>query len=320
MNILAINFHYVRPDSETDDPLHARTPKEFESQLDQLEKLAFSMSPGEMELVLGDPMYNPPNKDSFVLTFDDGLKDHYEYVAPELAKRNIKAFFFINTLPWQGQYASIHLFQLLRCHMSTIQICDEINQAAERVRLKNFDIQAIPKDRVRQRYIYDDIETARMKYAINVILEPNIRASILQKIAEKHMPSHRNILENLYMTENEVNDLHEAGHTIGCHSHRHESFESLTDHNLNKDIKSNKKNIEKVIGVTPTWFSYPSGTTDAVDERVACALKHHGFKYAWTMNRGFTNNKHDNLRLNRIDTNDAPGGKAPKFSWKTPHV
>ena len=50
----------------------------------------------------------------FVLTFDDGLSDHYDFVYPELIKRGIFGIFYIPTLYFTSKkILDVHRIQLL---------------------------------------------------------------------------------------------------------------------------------------------------------------------------------------------------------------
>ena len=50
-----------------------------------------------------------PKRDLCLLTFDDGLKEHYAEVMPILRERNIQGLFFIITrCPEEGRVVSVH--------------------------------------------------------------------------------------------------------------------------------------------------------------------------------------------------------------------
>src|SRR5918911_2667335 len=49
-----------------------------------------------------------PARDLCLLTFDDGLKDHYTDVLPFLSERRIQGLFFVITSCLEGRVASVH--------------------------------------------------------------------------------------------------------------------------------------------------------------------------------------------------------------------
>ena len=86
-------FHYVRPKNRKPLPyLNVFSIKKFRKFLDINQKTGFFMDPQEFFKCLKNKTNIPSN--SHLLTFDDGLSCHYNYVLPELMKRDIKALFF----------------------------------------------------------------------------------------------------------------------------------------------------------------------------------------------------------------------------------
>jgi len=48
-----------------------------------------------------------------ILTFDDGLRDHYKYVFPKLKEHNLWGIFYISTAPFHNK----KLIDVHRIHM-----------------------------------------------------------------------------------------------------------------------------------------------------------------------------------------------------------
>jgi len=76
-----------------------RTIKEFENDLDYFLKF---FEPVELDFLLNADLINPKalsagDKSYFHLTFDDGLREIYDIVAPILVKKGIPATFFLNS-------------------------------------------------------------------------------------------------------------------------------------------------------------------------------------------------------------------------------
>ena len=115
------------------------------------------------------------------MTFDDGLKDHAHFVAPELAKRGWSAFFFVNTAPWLGELLSVHRLQLLT---ATVPI-DDLLAAFNRVVNDNgieFDIDdpTVSIASIQSQYRYDEPQVAKLKYAMNVRLQTGERDQVAE--------------------------------------------------------------------------------------------------------------------------------------------
>ena len=311
--ILAINFHYVRPLDSRYPGLHQRSPEDFSSQLDTLDGLGAFVSPQQLEDMLHNPSDSHPNN-AFVLTFDDGLKDHYNHVAAELDRRDWKAFFFVNSAPWQGELLGVHRLQLLNASVPFPKL-----YAAFIDWLKKEDLDLDPRnlevERVRRVYTYDEDEVARFKFAINFEMAAETKEQVLQMLFAQFLGNDAGHATDLYLSPAECSKLAEMGHTIGCHSHRHRPLSLLTPEDCATEVSVNAKSIEEATGQKPSWISFPNGVLDSEDTVALTACREQGIGYGFTMKRGFIEPGANPISLNRVDTNDAPGGKSPIINW-----
>ena len=87
--ITTITYHYVREIQNSSYPnLKGLEFKNFRRQLDFLTKNYNFFDPNELF------QKKSFKENSCILTFDDGFKDHIDYVLPELKKRKLKGIFF----------------------------------------------------------------------------------------------------------------------------------------------------------------------------------------------------------------------------------
>ena len=84
-------YHYVRPSSEEYPFFNSLDVDVFIKQLNHFNNEYGFISKEKYF----DAVSNNKNIDGVVLTFDDGLKDHFSYVLPELKKRNLWGIFYI---------------------------------------------------------------------------------------------------------------------------------------------------------------------------------------------------------------------------------
>ena len=218
LKVLAVNFHYVRPIDTRYPKLHRRSLEEFKSQLDTLESLAPSISPNQLEDMLLDPI-NVRLDRGFVLTFDDGLKDHYLHVASELDNRNLKAFFFVNSASWEGELLGVHRLQLLNASVPFQQLFGAFSDWLENEEIA-LDIGTLNMQRVRKVYSYDQDDVARFKFAINFVLESEQKDRAIRQLFLKFLGEESEHVSDLYLSSAECRELANMGHTIRCHSHK----------------------------------------------------------------------------------------------------
>ena len=311
--ILAVNFHYVRPPNSRYPGLHQRSPRDFRSQLDALGALGEYVPPQQLEEILLERGNTHPER-AFVLTFDDGLKDHIQYVAAELDRRNWRAFFFVNSAPWEGELLGVHRLQLLNASVPFPELYAAFIQWLNKNDLA-VDPRQLPIDQVRKVYSYDEDEVARFKFAINFEMSSQAKEEVLRKLFSQFLGSDSEHVGELYLSSDECKMLSNMGHTIGCHSHRHRPLSLLTPEECATDVAINAQSIEAATGQRPTWFSFPNGVLDSEDTTTLAACREQGIRYGFTMKRGFIEPGANLIALNRVDTNDAPGGKSPIINW-----
>ena len=117
------------------------------------------------------------------------------------------------------------------------------------------------------------------------------------------------------MSPSEVRALAEMGHSIGCHSHRHRLLSRMAPQACDHDLATNISAIRQATGKHPTWISFPYGKKDTSTDTVLNTCYSHGIEWGFTMNRGFIRPGANRIALDRVDCNDAPGGKSPIVSW-----
>ena len=168
---------------------------------------------------------------------------------------------------------------------------------------------------IQSQYRYDEPQVAKLKYAMNVRLQTAERDQVAEGLFHRFMGPDGQFAGDLYMTAEECRSLSKDGHTIGCHSHRHHALSKMGALERDTDLSNNIRLIASLGQGRPSWVSYPYGSEDAYDEGVKASCRSLGLRFAFTMTRGSITQDADHLALNRVDTNDAPGGKSPTVSW-----
>ena len=126
--ITIIMYHYVRPIAKSEYPgIKGLEFEGFRRQLDYLEKNYSIISSEEIIEAVVKKRELPPN--ACWLTFDDGYKEHFKYVLPELLKRKLSGAFFppkiAITESKMLDVNSIH--HILSCHKSMEKLMFDLN-------------------------------------------------------------------------------------------------------------------------------------------------------------------------------------------------
>jgi peptidoglycan/xylan/chitin deacetylase (PgdA/CDA1 family) len=308
--VLFVNYHHVCSDEDLIySRLHHRTPEQFRDQIEVLTKTFDFPSIEEVERML--ETRNFPRRPVCVLTFDDGLSDHITHVHPILTTYGIVGIFSIATDPWTtGRLLSVHRAHLLAAAFSYVSIASDLVAAAVAHGFER-GIDSVEPDVARSQYRYDDVETARVKYYLNAVIPQEMRATILEAVFSSRLGDDAPFVARHYITPDGVRALRAAGHAIGLHTHSHLHLASSPAALRERDLNLNLQALQPLAG-SVNWISYPYGGPTSYDEATIAAARCCGCRFGLTMHRGYNKPETlDSMRLSRIDSNDAPGGKLP---------
>ncbi|MDQ0458338.1 polysaccharide deacetylase family protein [Rhizobium paknamense] len=306
--LLFVNFHHVCDPEWMDFPrLHHVSLKEFEAGIEALGKV-FDFPPiaAVETALLSDKTLGAP---SCVLTFDDGLADHAQYVVPVLERYGIEAIFSVCTSPWiDGHLLSVHRAHLLSAAFSYVELADELEAAAalSRVSARIADVSLAS---AQDQYRYDDAETARIKFFINAVIPQDQRGVVLSRVFTKRLGDDRHFAIRHYMSSQQVKEISNRGHTIGLHSHRHLFLASAAREAYIDDLYLNRAMLTEVAGPI-SWISYPYGGRASYDDSVIAVAEAVGCRFGLTTENALNSTSSDRMRLSRSDQKDVLGGKA----------
>ena len=261
---------------------------------------------------------NPKEKElpekAILLTFDDGYKDHYNYVLPVLLENNIQGSFYIPTKCFQDKKVldvnKIH-FILESCIGKEKRILKEIEEYLE----KNKDSRiSLSYNEYFKEYAvdsrFDTKEVIFIKRMLQVVLPEDYRKKLVDILFKKYVCtigdkiiSERTFWEELYLTPEQIRMMEKLGMHIGFHSHDHVWLNSLSKEEQEFQIKSSI-NYFKEIGIKTEkmTLSYPYG---GYNEESVELIKKYEIPLAFTTKVAIADlNKDKNYALPRLDTND----------------
>ncbi|MEO7975751.1 polysaccharide deacetylase family protein [Flavobacterium sp.] len=292
------NYHYIRTDFKSKyASIFGLTPNEFKNQLLLLKSQGDFIKPSDLVFNTNEILKSKEN--FFFITFDDGLKEQFDFALPILEELNIPAIFFINSRNYEEQKVStVHKIHLLRSIIS----CSEFLQKLPNIFFSDSDkITAI------NTYKYDNEESAILKYILNFKLDFEQQEKIVKNLFDNHFDEGE-VLNSLYMSKKNLNDLSKKGF-LGSHSHSHYPLGLLNSNHIKFELENSKKYLEKLTEAKIEILSYPYGTMETSTNEVAEFAKNAGYKIGFTTKRGINTSAENHLLLNRFDCNDLIGGK-----------
>ena len=299
----AVTYHYVRDLPRTRFPrIKGMLIDDFHRQID-LWSQHLEMASLESAIAFLRGQYRP-SRDLCLLTFDDGFKDHFSYVMPLLASRNIQGLFgVITSCTEEHRVASVHMNHFLMAHLP---FCEYQKAVLKRVQ---DDVGGIDLDEraASESYPLDTLEVASLKYLLNFLVTPPARDRILREIFVRYLGDETCFARQLYMNWDEVRQLQSAGMLIAGHSHEHNALATLSAAELSKDLHTCRTILDRRVSPQPRWpFSYPYGKTNSYNSLTISTLKECGFMCGFDTEYRPNSPGAELFELHRIDCNGAP--------------
>src|SRR6266850_5604696 len=211
-------YHYVRDLPRTRFPrIKGLLTDDFRLQVARLSE-HYEMATLESALDFLAGQYQPA-RDLCLLTFDDGLKDHYTDVLPFLSERRIQGLFFVITSCLEGQVVSVHKNHFLMAALEFDQYRQAFLQRLAELSPET-DTEVDLKE-VARTYRWDEPEVATFKYLLNFHLQEALRNRILDDLFAEYLGDESEFARELYLSWDEVLEMQSAGMLIGGHSHSH---------------------------------------------------------------------------------------------------
>jgi hypothetical protein len=240
-----------------------------------------------------------------LLTIDDGLREQFE-MFEFLRSEGVLPALFVPTAPLRDERVlAVHQLQLVRTRVGDAALWARLGAAYPAA------CAAVSDARAGAQYRYDDPQAARLKFALNFELPREARESFVRDLFAETFGDEREFARTFYMDRVQIRAVAAAG-CLGSHGHAHVPLAGLARTEIDADLLRSRDLIEEWTGKRPEAVAYPYGGPDAVSDEVAAAASACGFSLGFTMMRGENAEREFSrpLLLRRVDTNDAPGGRA----------
>jgi peptidoglycan/xylan/chitin deacetylase (PgdA/CDA1 family) len=235
-------FYHVVSDEKLPHILNYpyRNVAQFENELDFFLKYFTPVSLSELK------NGKCSGKKVFHLSFDDGLRECSEIVAPILLKRGIPATFFVNT-------AFINSKELFHKYKASL-ILSRLRESPHKKALQFLAENGLTAENILKAEILQ----------VNILNEVAALLGIdFTEFLSRHKP---------YLTSEQIKSLAENGFTIGAHSHQHPEFWKISEAAQIEEIKKSMAILEKLVSPSVKAFSFPF-TDDGVPASVLKTIK-----------------------------------------------
>jgi peptidoglycan/xylan/chitin deacetylase (PgdA/CDA1 family) len=308
MPLTIVMYHYVRPIAGSRFPgIKGRELHEFDAQLDHVSRNYTVVGFADVLDALrgGKPL--PTN--ACILTFDDGLRDHYVHVFPRLRARGWRGAFFPPAAPpLRGTVLDVQKIQHVIAAAPdpdalASTLLRLLNEAPERQGLRD------PEAMYRELAVpsrFDPGSTVFVKRMLQRDLPPTLRHRIAGRLfAELITRDEAGFSAELYMSLDEIAEMAAGGMEIGGHGDTHVWLGASDEALQAQEFGVMMQFLARVHGGPPVdWvMCYPYGSYNPFTLDLVSA---HGGVFGLTTVVGRVESFRRPLELPRLDTNDLP--------------
>lgn len=303
-SFITVNYHYVRPIKNSRfSNLKGLEVMEFVKQINYLKR--------NYNIISGNDLINTilhkdklPKK-ACLLTFDDGYKDHYRYVMPELLKKKITGCFFPSAE--NILYSKVTETNKIHFILNTKKNSEIIKDINLFLKERNYELPNREKiyktfeKKFKKRW--DNKDVKYIKYLLQSWIPQKIREKCCTFLFKKYIKTDEaKFSKKLYLSKNEISEMIKNGMFFGGHGYRHVRLGELSFNEQNREINKMLKFL-KTYNIINNWIMcYPYGSfnkhTISILSKKKCVLS-----FAADSGKSYLNNK-NLFTINRFDTND----------------
>ncbi len=306
-SLYVVMYHYVRDLPNTRFPnIKGMLTEDFRSQVALLQQ-HYEMATLESALDFLQGSYTP-SRDLCLLTFDDGLKEHYTEVFPFLRQRDIQGLFFVITSCLESNCViPVHLNHFLMAALDFQEYRAVFLDRLAKLNRGSRVATDVDPGVAQRTYRWDTLEVATFKYLFNFVLDRRFCDQILRQVFEEKLGDTETFSKELYLNSQEAREMQRAGMIIGGHSHTHRPLSSLSNQELAAEIAACQQILSDGLDQQPIWpFCYPYGMSNSFNDQTVRRLKKFHFSCSFSTEVGANLPGQKLFALRRFDCKDIP--------------
>ena len=301
-----IMYHYVQEYDPEFPNFYYLDFKNFKKQLDYFEEKYGFVTPEEWSKFIGFGI-PPQSQSKILLTFDDGLACHYNFVFKELMKRGLWGIFYVPTLSLvSNKILDVHLVHLLIGKYDPSIVLLHLRNLINNSMIPDSKVKSF-KEMTYNRQINSDDETT-IKRILNYFIDYSYRKDVLSKLGR--LLGFTSDDKGFYMTIEQLIEMQKSGMVIGSHTHSHPLMSKLSYDEQEYEIIESIRILDNIGIKNPQrTYCHPYGGKHSYNTSTINILRKNHVTYAFDVNPVDLDNYFESLlALPRYDCNQFPFG------------
>jgi peptidoglycan/xylan/chitin deacetylase (PgdA/CDA1 family) len=224
------------------------------------------------------------------LSFDDALLCQADIAVPILNKRDIQAFFFIYSSPFIGDPDPLEIYRYFR----TVEFSDidhfysEFFKVAQTLYADSIDSAKMNYDAVSylDAFPFYTKNDKWFRFLRDQVLGKAKYDEVMDSLMTHHSFDRSNASSKLWMNNDHLKSLSDAGHIVGLHSYSHPTMiQKLPVEQQEKEYTQNFEHLHSILGHNPFAMSHPCGN---YSDETLVILKRLGIKIGFRSSSSIT--------------------------------
>lgn len=305
----AVMYHYVREHDDKHPNFRFLDIVNFRLQLDYFSDLyGFVSQEDWRSFVNGNGIGNSEGK--VILTFDDALSCHFDYVFPELERRGLWGIFYVPTSPYtEGKLLDVHRIHLLCGAFDGKELHEALLTLITQDMVPDNKREEFRKMTYTRQSNYEGV--SEFKRILNYFVDYAFRENLIEQITSKF--NYNFDRKSFYVSPKNLLKMKKAGHVIGSHTVDHPVMSKLSRTEQLNQIKPSFEFLEGINCVDERTYCHPYGGFHSFNDDTVELLTSSDIKYSFNVeSRDIDANDIKNSRqfLPRYDCNEFLHGKA----------
>jgi len=252
----------------------------------------------------------PEKAGKVVLTFDDAMRCHYDYVFPELIRRGLWGIFYVPTSPYVDHIIlDVHRIHLLCGAFPGIELLDIANSLVSEEMIPDQKIEEFRNETyTRQK---NTVGVSEFKRLMNYFIDYKYRSEFIDQVADDLGFSFKS--DVFYVPYEQLLEMKQNGMLIGSHSHSHPVMSKLSPIAQQNEIEKSFFILGDLVEANHKTYCHPYGGFHSFNKDTVDVLDRLGVSYAFNVESREIEKVDYNLskyHLSRFDCNLFPHGKA----------
>ena len=190
-----------------------------------------------------------------LLTFDDAISCHYNYVYKILKKRDLWGIFYVPTQPYQrDKMLDVHRIHLLCGAFEGLELLDLLKTFLDQGMISDNRRKEFQEKKYRQDN-YDGV--SQFKKILNYYVSYKYREYLINLVADKL--NYVFVNSEFYIPANKLKEIQLAGNIIGSHTVTHPLMSKLTQSEQLTEINNSFRYLSSNINLDVKTYCHPYG-------------------------------------------------------------